>query len=121
MDIFWGMHQQSRIYQAEAKASEAAADSREVRADVRHLVDAIDRVLLVNRAMWELLSERTNLTEQDLVAKVTEVDLRDGKEDGRLRTDVRKCAKCERTLHKRHLRCLYCGATDAAPDPFRGG
>lgn len=120
MHIFWGVQSQSLIHQAEAKALDAAADSRQVRDEMRYLVDAIDRVLLVNRAMWELLSERTNLTEKDLVAKVTEVDLRDGKEDGRLRTDVRKCAKCARTLHKRHLQCLYCGATDTAPDPFRG-
>ena len=120
MDIFWAMHQQSHICRAEAKADDAVADNLEVRTDLRHLVDAIDRVLLVNRAMWELLSERTKLTEQDLVAKVTEVDLRDGKEDGRLRTDVRKCVQCARTLQKRHVRCLYCGATDTAPDPFRG-
>ncbi len=120
MHLFWNLRQQSLIHEAEAKATDAAADSREVRGEMRYLADAIDRVLLVNRAMWELLSERTNLTEKDLLAKVTEVDLRDGKEDGRLRTDVRKCAKCDRTLQKRHLQCLYCGATDAAQDPFRG-
>jgi hypothetical protein len=120
MHMFWAVRQQAILHQAEAKATDAAADSREVRDEMRFVADAIDRVLLLNRAMWELLSERTNLTEKDLVAKVTEVDLRDGKADGRLRTDVRKCAQCGRTLQKRHLKCLYCGASETGQDPFRG-
>ena len=66
------------------------------------------------RLVWELLQERTNLTEDDLMAKVRDIDLRDGVADGKLQTDksLAKCSNCGRTMSDRHGRCLYCGGAN---------
>ena len=80
--------------------------------------DRLDRLLLVCSAMWELLREKTGLTEEDLMAKVQEMDLRDGSPDGKVRKQVLKCVQCGRTMSRRHHRCLYCGAQELNPQAF---
>ena len=44
----------------------------------------IDTLALSCAAMWELLSEKLGVTEQELLAKIEEIDLRDGKLDGKI-------------------------------------
>ena len=70
----------------------------------------IDRLTLINMAVWSLLKDKTGLTEKDLMDRVRQIDLLDGKEDGKLRKQVSKCPKCGRTMSPRHSRCMYCGA-----------
>jgi len=115
VSICWEAHQQFSIRAAEARAADASARVHDVRADVRMLVDALDRMALVHRAMWELVAPRRDISEEELAAKVREIDLRDGKLDGRLRPEVRRCPKCQRTMQRRHIVCLSCGAEDTNP------
>lgn len=68
----------------------------------------VDSLSLICQAMWELLQERTNVTEDMLIEKVHEIDLEDGKLDGKRSKDVMYCLECHRPLSKRHHRCLYC-------------
>jgi hypothetical protein len=119
--MIWELWQQHLIHRAEGKALDAEAKTATVVGDIVKLRDAVDRLALINRAMWELLSTRAGVSELDLIAKVEEVDLRDGKADGKLERNVRTCAQCQRTLHKRHLACLYCGAKNDARDVFSLG
>ena len=60
--------------------------------------------------MWELLRDRSNLSEEALLEKVREVDLRDGALDGKVTVPPQKCPQCGRTVSRRHRRCIYCGA-----------
>jgi hypothetical protein len=76
---------------------------------VRHLTRRVELLMLVCQAQWELLRDRTGLTEEELTAKVAEVDLRDGSEDGRIGTAVADCRSCGRTGNARREFCLYCG------------
>ncbi len=71
----------------------------------------LDRLYMTVQAMWELLSERTGLTKAELDAKIREIDLRDGKLDGRDATQSAscKCAKCGRPVLPGHMRCIWCG------------
>ena len=78
----------------------------------------MDQLSLVCSAMWELLREKNGLTEEDLMAKVREVDLRDGVADGKVTKQVLKCVKCGRTMSPRHKKCLYCGAEKLNPQAF---
>ena len=80
------------------------------KADVRVLEAEIDKLSLICMAMWRLLEERTSLTEKDLLDKVSELDLQDGKADGKLAKPVSRCVACNRVMSRRHTRCLYCGA-----------
>jgi hypothetical protein len=76
---------------------------------VTRLEISIDRLLLINRALWEIIQERFQLTEEILKDKVSEIDLRDGKLDGRLKKGVKKCDRCNRMLNPRHKTCIFCG------------
>src|SRR4051794_36920434 len=77
--------------------------------DVQGVDERVDQLLIVCAAMWELLRERSGLTENDLVNKVAEIDARDGTADGRITPKPRNCPKCHRVIFPKHRRCLYCG------------
>lgn len=83
----------------------ASASKREV-AELR---EQVEHIAMLTQAMWELLSERLNLTDQDLENKALEVDLRDGKADGKMSAHPLRCPNCGRVSNSRHKKCLYCG------------
>jgi hypothetical protein len=124
--IFWELGQNRRIAQAEAAADSAAASaSNAVHAakhEINELERRLDKLTLVNMALWELLQQKLGVQEQDLLAKIEEIDLRDGKLDGKVGGGAASaCAACGRVLNARHQRCLYCGAKKDAElkDSFR--
>jgi hypothetical protein len=86
------------------------AEAERAQRHVQGFRDQIDRLTLINMAVWSLLKDKTGLTEKDLMDRVRQIDLTDGKEDGRVRKQLSKCPKCERTMSPRHSRCMYCGA-----------
>jgi ribosomal protein S27AE len=86
--------------------------------DARRLSDRIDRLQLVCMALWELIEEKTSLTSEELAAKVKELDLADGKADGKVSRTVKNCTKCGRAMSPRHQRCLYCGSAKLHENPF---
>jgi len=69
------------------------------------LAERVDQLALATQALWELAAERLHISDAELAAKIEEVDLRDGKADGRIRAGL-TCTVCNR----RHRHCLYCGA-----------
>jgi len=87
----------------------ASSDASEAKRDVGELEHEIARLKLVCAALWELVKEKNSLTEEDLVAKVLEVDARDGVMDGQMRRTVRKCVQCQRTVPAKQNKCMYCG------------
>ena len=76
---------------------------------VRQLEERLDQLTLVCAAMWQLVREKTNLTEQDLAERIAIIDAKDGVADGKMTRVVDKCPKCSRTMSPKHKRCLYCG------------
>jgi hypothetical protein len=87
--------------------------------DTEELHGRIDQLLLINSAMWELLSEKTGLTENDLIAKVAEIDARDGVADGKMTYTPTKCPQCQRTIFPKQDKCLYCGAPRPVDTVFK--
>ena len=79
-----------------------------------------DQLILLTRAMWELLSVKAGVTEQDLLNKVTEIDLRDGTLDGKIQSKPVACAGCGRSLSPAHSVCIYCGAELTDRSAFDG-
>ena len=71
----------------------------------------IQEIRLVSMAMFELITERTDISNEELVAKIDEIDRRDGIVDGRLREPggPPRCPQCDRVLLRSSNRCLYCG------------
>jgi hypothetical protein len=77
----------------------------------------LDRALLTLEAMWTLLRERLNVTDEHLVQRIVEIDESDGIRDGKVRRPPVACPHCAKTIPARFPRCFYCG--EAVPvDPF---
>ena len=102
-----------------AAITAAAKKAMDARSEVQVLRVAIDKLILVNRALWEIIAESQGLAEEYLLNKVNEIDLRDGVLDGKIRIPVRKCASCGRMLQQGHEKCIYCGTKDECADPFQ--
>ncbi len=91
----------------------------EAKSELRELGERVDKLELVAEALWRLLEEHTTLSEEDLIEKITAVDLMDGRYDGKKTPEknFRDCPKCHRRVNRHHRRCFYCGET-FLPDPF---
>lgn len=77
--------------------------------ELRRAHERTDRLALVCQALWELLRERAGLSENDLVQRIREIDLRDGVADGRITPVPVVCPACHRQSTSRREECLYCG------------
>ncbi len=113
-----GLAQANSVNAGAAASAQAAA--REARDGTQALEDRLDKLTLISMAMWELLKQRGKLSEADLLAKVQELDLRDGVPDGKVTRTARQCPQCDRTMSPRHKKCLYCGSEDLVDSVFDG-
>lgn len=96
---------------AAASQDAARASSRVDRAErsLKMLEENLAKTLLICEALWELLSERTGLTLNDLHNKLYEIDMRDGTLDGKNQRKSVECSNCGRMVGARHSVCFYCG------------
>ena len=76
---------------------------------LKELRQQVGRLRLTNQALWELLRDRLSLSDEDLVNKIHEVDVRDGHADGQLTEGGLRCPNCGRVSNAKHGKCLYCG------------
>jgi len=91
-------------------AAAAKQTARNVSTRQEFLECEVNRLAMISQALWELLKQHhPELTEEDLTNKVMEIDLSDGKLDGRVKKTVRHCESCGRALNPRHMKCIYCG------------
>jgi hypothetical protein len=51
----------------------------------------LEKLSLVCRAMWTLIQERSNISEKELLERTTEIDLLDGRADGRVSVPAQQC------------------------------
>lgn len=115
-DLLWDLHQQRRIGELESKLDRTQRPQEGAAEALRLLEARIDKLTLVSMALWTLLKENTKLTEEDLLEKIKEIDLSDGKLDGKVRQNVSDCPQCGRVMSQKHRRCLYCGFEMNRPD-----
>jgi hypothetical protein len=87
-------------------AMQAAASQK---SETECLREQVERITLLNQALWEIVRDRLQLSDGDLEKVAQEVDLRDGKQDGRLSEHPLQCPRCGRVSNSRHKKCLYCG------------
>lgn len=103
-----------------AAAARAGAQARSAQDAAMEMQERLDKLTLITMAMWELLRDRAKMSEADLLAKVQELDLRDGVPDGKITAVVNKCPHCNRTMSPRHQKCLYCGHEKLVSSAFDG-
>lgn len=109
MRNIWELFQDSRIERGTATADTAHAINHEASRRIKELEAEVDSLMLMVTAMWELFGKSEGLFLKDLEAKMHEIDLRDGKADGRIRFPTIDCPSCSRTLEGRRKTCVYCG------------
>lgn len=119
VDILWNLQQHAKI----EENSEAIQSSRQDALDLGEKMyipyfKELNKLTLVCQAMWSLLEEQTNLTEKDLLDRVTELDLKDGKLDGKYTTPPIDCPKCGAKICKKFNRCLFCGEESSEVSAF---
>jgi len=109
--------QQQRVAQAREEAQAATRSLTEARHLNQILQADIDKLFMITQALWEILKTQHGYSDGLLMKKVTEIDMSDGKLDGKVAKRARPdCLSCGRKLGRTPV-CLYCG-TFTPRDPF---
>jgi len=115
----WDVFQHGKIAAASGAAEDAKRDARHadtrLHAEVLRLESKIDGLALICQALFEILRDKGGVTQDEVDARMKEIDLRDGRADGRIRGQPTKCPQCKRIAHTRQRVCMYCSA------PILGG
>ena len=75
---------------------------------------------LLTMAMWKIVKERTGATDDELRECVEQIDLLDGKKDGKVtrHRGVTDCESCKRRILKSAIVCVYCGTRNHQDESF---
>ncbi|MEI7766318.1 MAG: hypothetical protein WCJ97_02645 [Phycisphaerae bacterium] len=117
-DPLWGIFSQSGIKPQRTTFTPEDTVGRTSQANVDRLEARVEKLTLICHAMWAILKDKTQLSEEDLLAKVMELDLADGVADGRHNTVPKDCPACKRPMSSQHKRCLYCGHVPTPQSAF---
>jgi hypothetical protein len=110
MNFLLAGYQQGQIAEAKTDAIEAKMQAAQYSDRVHALEAQVNHMALACQAMWEILRDRFGVTEPELLAKINEVDLRDGARDGRMTPVQTTCAACGKPSNSKNASCMYCGA-----------
>lgn len=122
--MLWDIYQQLQIenLHASQRLTSSRVDLHAVRQNRRadDAEDALMRLLLITQAMFELMQERLGITSEELMARIHDIDERDGTVDGRVTASPRDCASCGAKVPADRETCQFCGAHAGPRDPFAG-
>lgn len=118
--MLWDTYQQGQINSAGLSAERAERKSDSLKDEVSRLQRQVNHLTLACQSMWELLRDRTEFSETDLEAKILEIDLRDGRADGKIGTQVLQCPACGKNTNSKRATCIMCGAPIHKPHLFDG-
>lgn len=113
--IVWGSVHAVANAASQLAPSGSPREATEARIDF--LERRLEKLTMLCQGLWTLVKDRTGATEDDLARRVQEIDLSDGKLDGRVAASF-VCAKCNRRTGRRHERCLYCETPRKGASPF---
>jgi hypothetical protein len=106
--MLWDLLQQHQIKNTQDAVTKTTDSVIQTEGDVRILNRKVETLMLACQAMWELLREQGRLTDEQLLRRMQDVDLRDGTPDGKMRPDASTCPACAR-LNRARASCVYCG------------
>src|SRR5687767_10107168 len=99
--MLWELYQFGRIHQAQQDASHALTSAHRATNDIGSmqrtltgLEQQVERLTMATIAMIEIMRERHGVSEQEFEAKVREIDLRDGRLDGKAQQQTRPPQAC---------------------------
>ena len=101
MDLY-DLRQNHRIRQSEKDNRENARKLTESQESTEELKQSVQRLSLICHAMWNLIQEKTDLTDDDLLESISQVEQQ--------LSSAQDCPHCGRTQVRKHSsHCLYCG------------
>lgn len=109
MNVLFDVYQQAVIRKAKDDATDARDTADRLESRVGDLEARVNRLGLTCQALWEILSESTGITLQQVVTRMKEIDLRDGRVDGRIGGQPVTCPACGRIANSATGSCVYCG------------
>jgi len=90
------------------ESSQTKASTRNNESHLATLEEKIDSLYIMTLAALELLNEK-GITKTQIMNKIEEIDLRDGKADGKV-SQPTVCPDCGHKISKRRSNCFYCGS-----------
>ena len=105
MDIFYD----ARLVGLRKEISLQAADVQSLDRDLHQLQKELGRTRLALEALCEIVASRLGIEHNEIIDKMLEIDLRDGKQDGRLTPVPIPCSGCGRMIAAKSQSCMYCG------------
>jgi hypothetical protein len=85
----WDLFQQGQIDHARDTAEfakrDAAQNADRLQKEVLRLEAKIDRLAIISQALWELVRDKTHLTEKDIEARIAVMDAKTGRSQARQR------------------------------------
>ena len=96
----------------------AAQEAGRARSEIEELEYEVEKLLMITESLWNILKEQLGYDDEELFRRVHEIDMRDGRLDGKVAASVNPpCPECGRTLIGKRPKCLYCG-TEVKRDLF---
>jgi hypothetical protein len=78
----------------------------------------VERLFFITEALWRILREKYGMDDNELIKQITLIDIEDGKLDGKKpKSPPQPCPKCNRTVGRQRVKCLFCGEP-IAQSPF---
>lgn len=95
-------HEHSQLNEAKDAAGRAQRQGTEIKDEIRLLRNKVSALSVACQALWELLRDRTKLTEEDIVEKIASLEGKMG--------ESLTCPQCGRAVsRKKNETCLFCG------------
>jgi hypothetical protein len=76
--------------------------------DMEDISERIDRLVLLCAAMWSILEDGGS-TEEQLIARIQEIDAADNVLDGQITAKPTRCRKCDTLVPPGLAACQFCG------------
>jgi len=111
-------HSHAQSNAAAQAGNRAAREATKTRTELESVQFDVEKVLMITEALWTILKEQLGYEDEELMKRIQEIDMRDGKLDGKVKaTPNSSCPECQRVLIGKLPKCLYCG-TEVKRDPF---
>lgn len=120
LDFLWNAGQDLQQHETRRQLEQNEELALDAKAKVTLLEHKLQRLTLVTEALWEIVKHETGRKDADLIAIMTDLDLSDGKRDGKHRRPAAKCHQCGRSFQRAHARCMYCNTPNREASAFDG-